>query len=291
LARASNSPAGGTIPSAAEPEQHDWLHELAYVNRLCLGNEWLPWVLAVYANTLLIILLYGFNAWASDPLASHDKQIFLTAGFVDPIQDEGLPLELATPEPLPIEQPQDEVPLPLPAEEIPSIAIELLSLETAGEDADEPQPIELEPLPEPEPLEPEPPAEVEPLAEQAPDELEQPDPEPPAPAHAVESGNFLVWSEPMMPIAGEPYSVFVRIRVPDRITRYPRSDLTGIVIGSDGYQKLIRDTRDGFLPLVGHTATIVIPIVGATRPEADTLILRSRLLKQQKTIRLLYRPG
>ena len=98
-------------------------------------------------------------------------------------------------------------------------------------------------------------------------------------------------SVPSVPVAGEPYSIYIKIRLPERITRYPHSDLSGVLIGSDGYQKRIGVSQPGFLPLVDNTATIVIPVVGATRPEADMLIIRSRLLRQQKTVKLIYDPA
>lgn len=271
-------------------EQAGWLQELRRFNRKCLRNGWTPWLLAVYGHVLLLIFLYCLSLSADELMDEGMRSIYLTAAFVEPVENDTIAIEPPSAAEQPIEEPAEEIleaapdaveditpedppPNVVETEEVEPIEPIEEESESAAAPIQEPSSVESEALPE----------EAEPVEEPI-----EPAPEPPVAAHAVRSGNFIVWSEPPVPIPGEPYSVYVRIRLPDRIKRYPRRDLSGVLVGSDGYRKVIGTTQKGYLPLVDNTATIVIPVVGATRPEADTLVIRSRLLKQQKMIKLIY---
>jgi hypothetical protein len=119
-------------------------------------------------------------------------------------------------------------------------------------------------------------------------------PEPPAPqlpSHAVTSGRFSAWTEPESPQPGQPYRIIVLVRLPARIQRYYSSDLTGTVIGADGYRKHIRGSSSDELPLVNHTARIAIPIVGAERGWKDTIVVQSRILRERRVLELIYNRG
>jgi hypothetical protein len=108
------------------------------------------------------------------------------------------------------------------------------------------------------------------------------------PPHAVTSGRFSAWTEPASPQPGQPYVIIVLVRLPARVKRYYSTDLTGTVIGSDGYRKSIRGSRREELPLTNHTARIVIPIVGSEHGKKDTIVVQSRMLRERRVLQLVY---
>jgi hypothetical protein len=258
-------------------------------NRGCLRSGWTPWLLAVYCQVLILVLLYSL-ALSEEFLKAGVDQIELSAVFADPG-----PPEIETV--IPQQKEPEEVKEPS-AEESPNVVEEAAKVEPLDEESLV-NPADVEPLEETIPVDAtvdeSPMTESEMVAEEeeqaASPGSDEPLEIPPSPSvaeRAVSSGSFLVWVEPAVPFAGEPYCVYVQIRLPERIKRYPRTDLTGVLIGSDGYRKSISGPERGDIPLIANTATIVIHVVGAARPEADTLVIRSKLLRQQKTIRLVY---
>jgi hypothetical protein len=108
------------------------------------------------------------------------------------------------------------------------------------------------------------------------------------PPHAVTSGRFSAWTEPASPKPGEPYRIIVLVRLPTRVKRYYSTDLTGMVLGSDGYRKSIRGSGRDELPLTNHTARIVIPVVGSERGQRDTIVVQSRMLRERRVLDLVY---
>jgi tetratricopeptide (TPR) repeat protein len=259
----------------AEAPEHEtlarlsWLGQLDDYNRWCLKCRGTPWVLAVYGHVLLLIFLYGVMLSATERFSESPTALNLTAVFSQPEQESSVVFET------PAEADDEPEPELTPVEEQPAPA------EEETETEDEETGIESEPAP--------PAVETREEAAETPAEQAPPDAVPePLVQRAVTNGSFSVWSEPAVPIAGESYAIYVRVRLPDQVVNYPRTDLSGLLIGSDGYRKAIGTDQPGDIPLVGHTATIVIPVVGASQPEADTLIVRSRLLKQQKIIKLIY---
>jgi hypothetical protein len=111
----------------------------------------------------------------------------------------------------------------------------------------------------------------------------------PVPPHAVTSGRFSAWTEPASPKPGQPYRIVILVRLPSHITRYYSSDLTGMVIGFDGYRKVIRSLPRQQLPLVNHTARIAIPVVGSEHGWKDTIVVYSGILRERRVLELVYR--
>lgn len=271
-------------------QTEDALDLIRNFNRKCLRSGWTPWLLAVYCQVLILVLLYSLALSAEEFLKTGVDQIELSAVFADP----GPPgIETIIPQQIEPEEVKEPS-----AEESPDVVEEA----TKDEPLDEESPVDsadIESLEET--IQVDVAADESPMTESdtaAEEEAQAASPGndepleiPPAPSvaeRAVSSGNFLVWVEPAVPFAGEPYCVYVQIRLPERVKRYSRTDLTGVLIGSDGYRKSISGPEREDIPLIANTATIVIHVVGAARPEADTLVIRSRLLRQQKTIRLVY---
>lgn len=253
-------------------------------------STWTPWLLAAYVVVLLMVLVY--RASRSPRRISMEEIHFR----IDDPNDDQISLIIAptSPEPAPQETvPQEPAPTevePEPEERTDELAVP----EPIVESAEEAVAVEPDP-PERLPSVPEPPTDETVLTnlvtrgDGASDASPATEPAPPAdptPARAVTSGSFSVWLDPPFPRSGEPYSIYIQVRLPERIKRYTWGDLSGYVMGSDGYRKAIQGHRRQQIPLSDHTATIVVPVVGAERLEMDTIVIRSRILKQQRMIEL-----
>lgn len=126
---------------------------------------------------------------------------------------------------------------------------------------------------------------------------------------AVTKGSFTVWSEPEIPLSGQPYKLIVQIRLPDRIKSYRINDLTGRLIGTDGYeQKIPFDPRaphnlfytDETLQAIkiksGSEAVkvrdnkiqMMIIVPPARRLVQDTIQIRSRRLREKQELVLVF---
>lgn len=108
------------------------------------------------------------------------------------------------------------------------------------------------------------------------------------PNNAVSAGSFSVWTEPDNPDPGEPYKIIVQIRLPDGTERYSVTDLEGVVVGSDGYQKLIPGNLRGFLPVHEGHARFEVHIVSADEDVLDTVFVRSKVLREAQKLQLRF---
>lgn len=108
------------------------------------------------------------------------------------------------------------------------------------------------------------------------------------PKNAVSEGSFSIWTEPDNPDPGEPYKIVVQIRLPEGMERYSLADLEGVVVGSDGYQKLIPGNLRGFVPVHERQARFEIHIVSADENVQDTVFVRSKLLREAQKLQLRF---
>lgn len=108
------------------------------------------------------------------------------------------------------------------------------------------------------------------------------------PPHAVTQGSFAVWTDPAYPKAGEPYRIIVQVRLPEKVRRYSTSDLEGLVIGTDGYRKQIPGTVRAYLPILNGQVRLEVPIVSADRNVNDTIMIRSRMLREAQRLTLRF---
>jgi hypothetical protein len=108
------------------------------------------------------------------------------------------------------------------------------------------------------------------------------------PPHAITAGNFSVWTEPNNPQPGEPYKIMVQIQLPEGTERYPVTDLDGVVVGSDGYQKKIPGPFRGYLPVTDNCVRLEVPIVSADENVQDTVFVRSKLLREAQRLRITF---
>lgn len=108
------------------------------------------------------------------------------------------------------------------------------------------------------------------------------------PAGAITAGSFSVWTVPDNPDPGEPYKIVIQMRVPDGTDKYSISDLEGVVVGSDGYQKMIPGGLKGFLPVINGKVQMEVHVVSADEDVEDTVFIRSRLLREAQRLQIRF---
>ena len=124
---------------------------------------------------------------------------------------------------------------------------------------------------------------------------------------AVTQGSFTAWTSPENPAPGESYQIIIEMKLPRRTKRYRTSDLSGRVIGTDGYrQHLPFDSRAPYASRVTAGAApetisarmridveqsriqLVVSVPGAQRLVKDTIEIKSRLLKEEQKLELVF---
>jgi hypothetical protein len=118
---------------------------------------------------------------------------------------------------------------------------------------------------------------------------------------AIHQGSFAAWTIPADPRPGQDYVIVVEVTLPNETDRYLRTDLTGQLIGTDGYKVKIPDGAEwnglGWLrprrtPLFrreGEKARIVFFIRGAHQALVrDTIQIRSNLLNEQQKLQIVF---
>lgn len=105
---------------------------------------------------------------------------------------------------------------------------------------------------------------------------------------AVTKGSFTAWTVPEDPAPGQDYLIVIQIRLPEHITKYPSKDLTGRVIGTDGYRQIIPGDAPRYLPLKDHETQLSIKVPGAERLVKDTILIQSRRLEERQELEIVF---
>ena len=116
-------------------------------------------------------------------------------------------------------------------------------------------------------------AEVEPLDE---------GPNLSVPGYAQSKGAFTVWTEPQDLKPMEDYQLVIRIRLPDSVKEYRASDLSGHVLGTDGYRQRIPSNSKQVCPIDNGIAVIRINVPGGTEGVRDRFEIASQHLRGEK---------
>lgn len=266
-----------------------WLDELRTLQQRIVDSPYFSWSVAGYVQLLLLVVLGALVlsptkkeeplqitvSFSSTAVEDEDEAEVIIAPPVTPLAKEPEPIEPESPEPevLPeetVEQTEPEPSLPS-AFEPSNEEVPVASTEVA--DKQEPSPSEAKP-------------------ETSPKKPERPKPEPPKvrlpPTRAKIVGAFSAWTEPEYPSPGEPYVIVIQVTLPERITRYPSSDLSGVIMGADGFRKFIQGSKTEPLEIIEHTARIRVPVVGSERGRKDSIVIQSRILRQRQLIELNY---
>jgi hypothetical protein len=106
----------------------------------------------------------------------------------------------------------------------------------------------------------------------------------------VTRGSFTVWTIPEDPTPGEKYMIMIQIKLNNSVKRYPRSDLSGNVIGTDGYRDNFGGpTESGYLPIKDNTVIYeALPVPGAAQLVKDVITVESKILKEKQVIELIF---
>jgi len=111
----------------------------------------------------------------------------------------------------------------------------------------------------------------------------------PLPPGAIVQGSFTVFADPPHPMEGQEYFVHIRIKLPATLSSYSRGDLSGTLVGTDGYTHTIGYDADleNFMSGQG-SAELIILVPGAFRGVNDTLRVTSRALNESQTISIRF---
>jgi len=140
------------------------------------------------------------------------------------------------------------------------------------------------------------------------------------PRNAVRKGSFAAWTTPVYddyfprpfgapdpqpgdsPKSMQNYWITIQVKVPEERRRYSVQDLTGEVIGTDDYhQKIPQQTyrlteegkllplrEGGYVPVVEGIAQFVVRVPGARSLVKDTIVIRSKLLKEEQKLEIVF---
>ena len=130
----------------------------------------------------------------------------------------------------------------------------------------------------------------------------------PSGGQVVSAGSFSAWTVPKDPGPGEDYKIVIMVKVPEKRTLYPISDLSGEVIGTDGFSleipfgkfrerygtriqsrgRLNFPRRNDRVRVVEGNVQIVVDIPGASRLVKDTIKVKSRMLEEDQTLEIEF---
>lgn len=110
----------------------------------------------------------------------------------------------------------------------------------------------------------------------------------PVSGKAITKGSFTVWTIPEDPEPGQNYHIIIQVKLPDRIKKYRRSDLSGTVIGTDGYRQYLPGVKRGYLPVKGNKAQVAIFVPAAASLVRDTIEVRSKILSEKQNLEIVF---
>lgn len=108
------------------------------------------------------------------------------------------------------------------------------------------------------------------------------------PKYAVTKGSYSVWTDPKDPEPGISYQIVIQFKLPRNVETYRGSDLSGMVIGTDGYKQAIRFGRAESFPVHDGSVQVRIRVPGADRLVRDTIRIESKLLREKQVIEIEF---
>jgi|GEM_PF-308254 hypothetical protein len=124
---------------------------------------------------------------------------------------------------------------------------------------------------------------------------------------AVSAGSFSAWTVPEDPKPGQDYMIVIRIKTPERSRTYRITDLSGELVGTDGYRlgipidrshpdKTVTEKGGRLVPVrssdklrvvKGHVQ-IMVKVPGAPSLVRDMIELRSKMLKEEQKLEIVF---
>lgn len=108
------------------------------------------------------------------------------------------------------------------------------------------------------------------------------------PKYAVTKGSFSAWTDPKDPEPGFSYQIVIQFRLPANVKVYRGSDLTGMVIGTDGYKQAIRLSKNEAFTVQDGSVQIRQVVPGAAKLVRDTIRVESKLLREKQVIEIEF---
>jgi hypothetical protein len=108
------------------------------------------------------------------------------------------------------------------------------------------------------------------------------------PKYAVTKGSFSAWTDPKDPVPGISYEIVIQFRLPSNVKTYRGSDLSGMVIGTDGYKQVIRFNRGQSFDVKDGSVQVRIRVPGAAQLVRDTIRIESKLLREKQMIEIEF---
>lgn len=108
------------------------------------------------------------------------------------------------------------------------------------------------------------------------------------PKYAVTKGSFSAWTDPKDPEPGFSYQIVIQFRLPANVKVYRGSDLTGMVIGTDGYKQAIRLSKNETFTVQDGSVQIRQVVPGAAKLVRDTIRVESKLLREKQVIEIEF---
>lgn len=120
-----------------------------------------------------------------------------------------------------------------------------------------------------------------------------PDLQPP-PRNVVTKGSFSAWTMPENPNPGQAYTITIEVKLPSNVSQYQRSDLSGMVIGTDGYQQSL--SYDFFKNSQRFEqgidmARLHVRVPGGANLVRDEIQIQSLLLNESQVLHLQFGHG
>ncbi|MDB4423395.1 hypothetical protein N9276_02315, partial [Rhodopirellula sp.] len=122
-------------------------------------------------------------------------------------------------------------------------------------------------------------------------------------ANAVSKGSFTAWTVPKNPRPLQNYRIVIEINLPQEVKGYYPRDLSGVVVGTDSYKQTLPFSPGTVTRQSGstrplskfkritvrkHKVQFLVPVPGAARLVRDRITLRSKLLKEEHSLELVF---
>lgn len=110
------------------------------------------------------------------------------------------------------------------------------------------------------------------------------------PKQAVTKGSFTVWTVPEDPMPGQQYVIMIQIKLKNNVKRFPRRDVSGNIVGTDGYKDYFGGpTEPGYYPIENNSVRFqALTVPGAAKLVKDVINVESKILDEKQRIELVF---
>jgi hypothetical protein len=116
---------------------------------------------------------------------------------------------------------------------------------------------------------------------------------PPPGTKVVTKGSFSAYTDPKDPIPQQDYYIIILIKVPPNVKQYRTSDLSGLVVGTDGYEQPIVDEfflkTNRMLEIKEGLCRLVVKVPGAANLVQDQIKIKSKMLHETQDLQIIFK--